>query len=106
MKLKLQQEKVQAAWYDVTEKISDNLSALCKEDVDMDSAVIHEHLVALSYKLDNYFPDITDLDCQLFRNPFKMDPKSLPKEIQEEFFDFVNDSTVKDSFVSLSLTRF
>ena len=60
----------------------------------------------LCQELDKYFPDITDLDCQLIRNPLKVDPTFLPDELQEEFIDFVNDSTAKDSFDSLSLTRF
>ncbi|KAK4308214.1 hypothetical protein Pmani_020061 [Petrolisthes manimaculis] len=106
MKLKLWQEKVTAGRYDVFENMSDSLSVLCEDDVNEVSDLINKHLVSLSQELENYFPDITDLDCKLIRNPLKVDPTSLPDELQEEFIDFVNDSTAKDSFDSLSLTRF
>ena len=106
MKLKFWQEKVTAGRYDAFENMSDSLSVLCEDDVNEVSDLIHKHLVSLSQELENYFPDITDLDCKLIRNPLKVDPTSLPDELQEEFIDFVNDSTAKDSFDSLSLTRF
>ncbi|XP_076038389.1 zinc finger BED domain-containing protein 5-like [Oratosquilla oratoria] len=106
MKLKLWQEKVTAGRYDAFENMSDNLSVLCKDDVNEVSGLIHKHLVSLSQELENYFPDITDLDCQLIRNPLDVDPTSLPDELQEEFIGFVNDSIAKDSLDSLSLTRF
>ncbi|XP_076049554.1 zinc finger BED domain-containing protein 5-like [Oratosquilla oratoria] len=106
MKLNLWQEKVTAGRYDAFDNMSDSLSVLCKDDVNEVSGLIHKHLVSLSQELENYFPDITDLDCQLIRNPLKVDPTSLPDELQEEFIDFVNDSTAKDSFDSLPLTRF
>ncbi|XP_076038386.1 zinc finger BED domain-containing protein 5-like [Oratosquilla oratoria] len=65
-----------------------------------------EKVTAGRQELENDFPDITDLDCQLIRNPLEVDPTSLPDELQQEFIEFVNDSTAKDSFDSLSLTRF
>ena len=106
MKLKCWQEKVTVGLYDVFENMSDSLSTLCKDDVDEVSSLIQKHLISLSQELDKYFPDITDLDCQLIWNPLKMDPRSFPEELHAEFIDFVNDSTAKDSFDSLSLTRF
>lgn len=63
-------------------------------------------MVSLSLELDNYFPDITDLNYQLIQNPLKMDPTSLPDELQEEFIDFVNNPAAEDSFDSLTLTSF
>ncbi|XP_076069744.1 zinc finger BED domain-containing protein 5-like [Oratosquilla oratoria] len=102
MKLKLWQETVTAGRYDAFENMSDSLSVLCKDDVNEVSGLIHKHLVSLSQELENYFPHITDLDCQIIRNPLKVDPTSLPDELQEEFID----STAKDYFDGLSLTRF
>ena len=88
--------------------MSDSLSSLCKNENDVDdiSGLIQKHFASPSQELDKYFPDITDLDCHLILNPWKMDPRSLPDELQDEFVDFVSDSTAKDYFDSLSLTRF
>lgn len=105
-KLRLWEEKVTVGRYDIFENTSDSLSALCKDDVDEVIGLIQKHLVSLSQELDNYFPDITDLDRQLIQKPLKMDPTSLPDELQEEFFDLVNNPAAADSFDSLSLTGF
>lgn len=75
MKLRFWQEKVQAGRYDIFEKTSDSLSSLCRDDVNKVSVVIREHLFFLSEELDNYFPNITDSDCQLIRNRFKTNPR-------------------------------
>ena len=106
MKLRLWQEKDAAGRYDVFENMSDSLSTLCKNEnaVDEISGLIQKHFASPSQELDKYFPDITDLDCHLILNPWKMDPRSLPDELQDEFVDFVSDSTAKDYFDSLSLT--
>ncbi|XP_068200641.1 zinc finger BED domain-containing protein 5-like [Palaemon carinicauda] len=78
MKLKLWQEKVTAGWYEAYENMSHSLSVLCKDDVNEVSGLIHKHLISPSQELENLFPDITDLDWYLLRNPLKVDLKSLP----------------------------
>ena len=39
------------------------------------------------------------------RNPFTMDVRLLPNELQEEFMELINDSTARDEFQTLSLTK-
>ena len=78
-------------------------SGLCKGDLDEVIVLIQKHLVSLSQELDKYFPDITDLDCQLIRNPLKMDPRSLPDELQDQFIDYVSDLVrqIRGAFVQM-----
>jgi len=86
----------------------DNLSATLLEKTDAPSikVPIMEHLSALYSQLNNYFPDLSDLDMKIARNPFKAHVKDFPDALQEEFIDFINDSTVRDAFESLPLTTF
>ena len=106
MKPQLWQEKVKAGRFIVFENVTDGLSALHEKQVDEISVLIQDHLLSLSQELHYCFADLGDLDRQLIRNPLKMDPRSLPDELQDKFVILVNDLNVRDAFESLSLTSF
>lgn len=97
--------KVKTCQYDIFENTSNSVVALHEDEVNEISVLIQEHLTSLGKELDSYFPDISDLDCQLIRNPFKSEPRSLPDELQDEFVDLVSDSTAKDSFDSFIIKK-
>ena len=81
-----------AGCFDVFENVTDSLSVLHEEQVDELGILIQDHLLSLSQELHYYFPDLSDLDCQLIRNPLNMDRRSLPDELQDKCVDLVNDS--------------
>ena len=75
----------------------ERLSLLC-DGISIGLGII-EHLAKLREELQHYFPDKKkDMNSDLFRNPFRTKPETLPLELQDEFIDLVNDSTFKTLF--------
>ena len=64
------------------------------------------HLASLRKELQSYFPELSEIESKLIRNPFVVNVESLPDSIQEEFLDLANDSLAKDAFETLALTKF
>ncbi|XP_064100780.1 protein FAM200A-like [Macrobrachium nipponense] len=65
---------------------------------------ITEHLQSLEKEFEQYFPELSEEQEALVRNPF--DVSSIPDEIQDEFLDLKNDSTARDLFKVKSVTEF
>ena len=63
-------------------------------------------LVFLRMELQSYFPELSEVESKLIRNPFIVNVQSFPDSIQEEFLELVNDSVAKDAFETLTLTKF
>ena len=53
------------------------------------------HLTALEEKFKHYFPEVSDKELNLVRNPFRCFVDSIPDE-KDELIDLQNDSTAKD----------
>ena len=64
------------------------------------------HLASLQKELQSYFPELSEIESELIRNPFVVNVQSLPDSIQEEFLDLVNDSFAKDALKRLPLPSF
>ena len=86
----------------------DNLAAILNEKAEVSNIQrpVMSHLSSLRNQFQNYFPDLSDLDLKMARNPFTVDVKALPDSAQEQFIDFINDSTARDAFETLPLTTF
>ncbi|KAK3893148.1 hypothetical protein Pcinc_003018 [Petrolisthes cinctipes] len=67
--------------------------------------LIVELLSSLQNELKRYFPDVSEVNLKLIRDPFHTDVASVNDAIQEEFIDFVNDSSACDIFENKSLVR-
>ena len=63
----------------------------------IDSGII-QHLSRLREEFLYYFLDIKDMNLDLVRDPFHTKPETLPLELQDEFIDDINDSTLKTAF--------
>ena len=68
--------------------------------------LVQAHLAFLQKELQSYFPELSEIESKLIRNPFVVNVQSLPDSIQKEFLDLVNDFFAKDAFETLTLTRF
>lgn len=66
------------------------------------------HLESLEEEFQQYFPELTEEEEALVRNPFSatLDISSIPDEVQDEFLDLRNDSTARDLFREKSVTQF
>ncbi|XP_076039422.1 zinc finger BED domain-containing protein 5-like [Oratosquilla oratoria] len=69
---------------------------------------ITEHLQSLEKEVERYFPELSQEQEALVRNPFstELDVSSIPDEIQDEFLDLRNDSSAHDLFMVKSVTQF
>ena len=69
---------------------------------------ITEHLQCLEKEFQRYFPELTEGQEALVRNPFysAFDVSNIPDEIQDEFLDLRSDSSAHDLFKEKSLTQF
>ena len=56
--------------------------------------------------MKSYFPELSELESKLIRNPFIVNVHLLPDNMQEEFLELLSDSIAKDLFETLSLTKF
>ena len=103
MKLELWEAKVSVGKLDFFE----NLSAALGDTTDQSiCALVKAHLSVLRNELQDYFPDLSDSDMKMIRNPFILDVTSIPDILQEEFVELINDSNARDKFETLSLTKF
>lgn len=53
--------------------------------------MITKHVRSLQTELQKYFPDLSEMDLKLIRNPFTTDVESVDDMLQEEVIDLVND---------------
>ena len=69
---------------------------------------ITEHLQSLEKEFEHYFPELSQEQEALVRNPFctELDASSIPDKIQDEFLDLRNDSSAHDLFKVKSVTQF
>ena len=69
---------------------------------------IIEHLQSLEKEVERYFPELSQEQEALVRNPFcmELDVSSIPDDIQDEFLDLRNDSSARDLFKEKSMTQF
>ncbi|XP_076055191.1 zinc finger BED domain-containing protein 5-like [Oratosquilla oratoria] len=69
---------------------------------------ITEHLQSLEKEVECYFPELSQEQEALARNPFSTehDVSSIPDEIQDEFLDQRNESSAHDLFKLKSVTQF
>ena len=96
MKLELWEAKVSVGKLDFFE----NLSAALGDTTDQSiCALIKAHLSALRNGLQDYFPDLSDSDMKMIRNPFILDVTSIPDILQEEFVELINDSNARQVLV-------
>ena len=56
--------------------------------------LVQAHIPCLKEEFSLYYPDLSELDHKLIRNPFIVDVRLIPNNVQEEFIEFLNDSTV------------
>ena len=68
--------------------------------------LVQAHLISLRMELRSYFPELSEVESKLIRNPFIVNVQSLPDSILEEFLELVNNSVAKDAFETLTLTKF
>ncbi|XP_064103426.1 protein FAM200B-like [Macrobrachium nipponense] len=68
--------------------------------------LVQPHLASLRMELQSYFPELSELESKLIRNPFIVNMHLLPHKMQEEFLVLVNDSVAKVAFETLTLTKF
>ena len=69
---------------------------------------ITEHLQSLEKEFERYFPEPSQEQEALVRNPFctELDVSSIQDDIQDEFLDLRNDSSACDLFKVKSVTQF
>lgn len=58
---------------------------------------ISNHLQTLEYEIQRYFPEFSEQDDALVRNPFhvSLDVANIPDEVQDEFLELKSDSTAR-----------
>lgn len=70
---------------------------------------VEYHLQLLKQEFERYFPDLGDTELpewQITRNPFRLNEGILPDNLQEEFLELKCNSTAKDDFKAMPLTKF
>ena len=90
------------------EKLSSILD-VCSDDKELaqfTNISILLHLTALENKFDRYFPDLSDDDWNLVRNPFKLSAEQVPDHCLDESLEQENHSRVRDMFNEKSITEF
>ena len=103
MKLDLWERKAKDGNLDIFEYL---ITLLEGEEMKKDiMELVQTHLSCLKEKFKLYFPDLSELDLKLIRNPFIVDVRLIPNNVQEEFIEFLNDSTVRDAFETLPLMK-
>ncbi len=60
----------------------------------------------LCQEFSRYFPDLEEIDMSFERNPFNVDPNSIPDSEQDEFLEMKFDSGMKEFFKELSIQEF
>ena len=90
------------------EKLSSILD-VCGEDKVLPQLAKNEilqHLTALKNELNRYFPELSDDELDLVRNPFKFPVKKVADHCQDEFLELKTDSGVRDMFDEKLITEF
>ena len=66
------------------------------------------HLSSDSYREEfkHYFPEMSDKELNLVRNPFRCSVDSILDEQQDKLIDLQNDSTAKDFFDDNAVEEF
>lgn len=74
---------------------------------DLKEEIIY-HLQFLENELQRYFPELSDQEAAVVRNPFhaSLDVADVPDKLQDEFLDLKNDSTARALFQEKTLTEF
>lgn len=67
---------------------------------------IMNHLQNLCQEFSRYFPDLEEIDMSFVRNPFNVDPNSIPDSEQDEFLEIKFDSGMKEFFKEHSIQEF
>jgi len=67
---------------------------------------ILQHLTALENEFSRYFPELSDEELDLVRNPFKLSVEKVPDDCQDEFLELKTDSGARDMFDEKSITEF
>ena len=108
MKLNLWEKKVKDGNLSMFENLDEALNKTKTKIIGNLEVAQHvqAHLASLQKELQSYFPELSEIESKLIRNPFVVNVQSLPDSIQEEFLDLVNDSFAKDAFETLTLTKF
>ena len=88
----------------------ENLSGIINQEINQRelSTSIVSHLQNLKSELNTYFPEIDRLNMQfnLVRNPFLINPEDLDETIQECFIDMIIDSSIKDLYEEKNIQEF
>ena len=106
MKLELWERKVKDGNLSMFENLDEALGKNKNAgNVDV-MQLVQAHLASLRMELQSYFPELSELESKLIRNPFIVNVHLLPDNMQEEFLELVNDSAAKDAFETLTLTKF
>lgn len=86
--------------------------ALEEKEVDFNGSLktdVESSLGLLYDELTKYYPDLKDRDLpewRMTRNPFAVDPDTVPSSIQEELIDLASDSNARDDFETMSIQNF
>ncbi|KAI6661863.1 Zinc finger BED domain-containing protein 5-like [Oopsacas minuta] len=86
MKLELWEAKLTMGKSDFFESLSATLGEEGTTDQSI-GALVKAHLSAMRNEFQTYFPDLSDLDMKMIRNPFRCDVSSIPARVQEEFVE-------------------
>lgn len=81
---------------DIFKTLNIKLSTLPPEEKGEIMNIVHENHISLHQQLEGYFPDLSDIDCEVVQNPFFQNFQVLPPEMQDKLIEVLNDSTAKD----------
>ena len=67
---------------------------------------IDDHLQSLEREIQRYFPELSEQETAVVRNPFhaSLNVANVPDEVQDEFIELRNDSTAHDLLQEKTLT--
>ena len=66
---------------------------------------VAQHLENLESEFKSYFPKAVGDDLFLARNPFRLFPEKVKDELQDQLINLKNDSSCRDLFESLPVTK-
>ena len=82
-----------------------NLADIFESDETLKTNVA-QHLENLESEFKSYFPEAVGDDLSLARNPFRLSPEKVKDELQDQLIDLKNDSSCRDLFEFLPVTKF
>ena len=59
---------------------------------------VGQHIKELESEFKHYFPEVSGDHLSLARNPFRLSPKNVKDELQDQLIDLKNDSSCRDLF--------